>query len=213
MEYNYLPAELPTRAWEAYEEYKGKREVSLLLSVAWAVFVVPTERLDFLEKPNEHHAQDSVANIGMADKLVAIWKKKRDDIVDGLQDKDGIYTVADRSTLPRAGSNDWFAKVLEAGKACAQPKYSDLLPVLRHGLSHGNVWTDNEQEAIQNIYIANYPPNASHPIQVLRIQSCAFYSLISDFIDWYRTSIFNNLEKKNQLASLAIRSGKNNIPI
>lgn len=69
MEYNYLPADLPVRAWEAYENYPSKYDVSLLLSIAWAVFVVPTERMDFIQKSEGK-------NITLVIVLQTMWQSK-----------------------------------------------------------------------------------------------------------------------------------------
>lgn len=107
-----------------------------------------------------------------------------------------------------AGSNGWFSKVLASGKLTVPPKYKDILPVLRHGLSHGNIWTDKKHEDIDNIFIANYPSNSNKQIQVLLVRPCTLRCLAASFIDWYR-KISESDDAKNMLASDAMLSSQN----
>ena len=200
MEYNYLPAELPTRAWEAFNAYKGDREVSLLLSVAWSAFVVPTERLDFLETNRGHHAGDSALKDGVPKQLIDSWIDKKNESISCLAKHEGIYTFTDREPLPAAGSSDWFGLMHKDTEPNPKPSYAELIAVMRHGLSHGNIWTDNKKSHVENLYIANYPPNSSKPVKVLRIQDCTLYGLVEDFVVWYNECI-RTTEIKKLLAS------------
>tara|TARA_R110002111_G_scaffold162975_2_gene229316 strand:- start:681 stop:1307 length:627 start_codon:yes stop_codon:yes gene_type:complete len=206
MEYNYLPAELPVRVWEAFEEYKiGQNEVSLLLSVAWAVFVVPTERLDFIASKSPHHAGDADSETGIPKKLVGLWEEKKAKLVLDIKNPEGIYSIKNRDTLEPAGTNDWRSQILDKDKLETQQTYAELVSVLRHGLSHGNIWTDKNEEHIKNIYIANYPPNMGLPVKVLHVTASTLYTLVDEFVEWYRISVKDESGKKT-LASFALEA-------
>lgn len=198
MEYNYLPAELPTRVWEAFQSYKGDREVSLLLSVAWSAFVVPTERLDFLQ--TNHHACDSQSKHCVPASIVKTWNAKKVEIVSDLKKPEGVCTFNNRDSLKPAGSSDWFRCICKDENPNSQPNYAELATVLRHGLSHGNIWTDSKKKAIENLYIANYPPSISKPVKVLRVQECTLYALVEQFVGWYGNCIKTS-ETKREIAS------------
>lgn len=209
MDYRLFLFDLPKRALEHYKSdpsVKDKtHDVTLLLTMCWAVFVVPIERLDLLES-RESPARDSEFNSESVKKALDDWcifKNKSVRKIVAAQPSDLLFVKKAKSlSLQQAGeiapgSEGWFAALKNENKVDDILVY-DILTCLRHGLSHGNIWTSPPTDGrgdmeIENLAIANYPPHSRCP-SILVIKPSVLLNLAEKFVSW--------LEKNTQLAGI-----------
>lgn len=207
MEYRLFLSDLPKRAWDNYTGHHFKHDVSALLTVCWAVFVVPVERLDLLIEPKKLNAKGSPskdAASGHKDviQLVEDWESLKSKTVKEVLgqtfgSEEGLFTPKNDPRTgrggPRPGSQKWLEAVRGYHERSDDPKFGEVVKCLRHGLSHANIWTDppsdgGQEKQIERIVIANFPTRqkGQGPPTVLILHHLTLHLLAERFVKWLK---------------------------
>jgi hypothetical protein len=188
MQYKYLPADLPIRVWESLSRFckEEEYEVSTLLCAAWAVFVVPTERLNLIEQSRPHPAGEAAMEDGVQSLIVEQWREKKNQRVMGLSQGEGLYSDVPLNVRDmNPDSREWIHAITQSPvNQC--PCYGDFTKTMRNGLSHGNIWTGGKTQFIDMLYIANYPLSENQSPSVVAIRPESLLVVVDEFVEWYK---------------------------
>lgn len=137
-EYKNFIQDFPTRCGEILESYQKRatfqgREVTLMLSIASAGFLVPFERIKA-----SHPSGDAFRYSNISTEIKALFKTKFNEskLSDGISGAWWYGKLASHSGMP----DDW-PEMKDLRPVSNKEKTREILHHLRNALAHGNIFT------------------------------------------------------------------------